>query len=227
MKSTPRIPWSFPDSARDRSHTGLRGRSGSSSDAPTRGALCNPLRASRGSALVLCAEPLGRTRQQLLPVWLCSAFWDLRSDYRQPIALHGRPCSRYEHRSSRRLDGHDGVDFFRHRGLGALCARSIGLSASGEGDLFSLLPVRRNCFRSRIWSADCGSVRYKLLHAASSAMAGGFWNASRGHGRTVLVESYRLPGKLFYSDYPIPGLDLDGCRRCGTDEKSHGSAAWA
>ena len=53
-----------------------------------------------------------------------------------------------------------------------------------------------------------------------SAVAGRSWNTRCLSGRTLLVQSYRVPGKLFYSDYPIRGLHLDAFGRCSTDEGS-------
>ncbi len=223
-KTIPQIPWPFPDSACDCSHPALCGRSRGSGGAPTWGAICNPLRASRRIALVSCAKPNGYTREQLFPVWLCNSFRDLRSHNRQPLALHGCPRCRYEHSPPRRFDRHDCVDPFRQRGLGLVRARSIGVSASREGDQFSQLPIRRSRLRGRIRSAGSGSVRHKPLYAASSTVAGSSWNASRNNRRTLLVQPYRLPGKLFHSDYQIPGRHLDafGCR--STDERPQGSA---
>ena len=183
-----------------------------------------PFAPAEAIALVFCAEPNGCTREQLFPVWLCGAFRDLCSDNRQPPALHGRPRRRHEHRSARRFDRHDRVDSFRQRGLDLVLARRIGVGTSREGDQFSQLPARRSRFRSRIRSVGRGSVRHKPLYAAASAVDGRSWNACWRNRRTLLVQPYRVPGKLFHSDYQIPGHHLDAFGRRSTDERSQRSA---
>ena len=80
-------------------------------------------------------------------------------------------------------------------------------------------------FRGGLRFAGCGSIGHKLLHAASSAVAGSTWNASCHNRRTLLVQPHRISGKLFHSHYQIRGLHLDGLCRCSTDEKSEDSAS--
>src|ERR1700743_278756 len=46
-------------------------------------------------------------------------------------------------------------------------------------------------------------------------------NAACHDWRTVLVEPHCVPGKLFHTEHQIPGFDLDGFCRSGTNEKSH------
>ena len=138
----------------------------------------------------------------------------------QPTACSGCPRCRDEHCPPRRPDRHQRAIPFRHRGLDLVLARCIGLCATREGARFSQLPVRRSLLRRRIRSSGGRSVRHKLLYAASSAVAGGLRHVHCDDRRTLLVESYRLPGKLFHPNYPVSGLHLDDFCRSGTGPKS-------
>ncbi len=47
------------------------------------------------------------------------------------------------------------------------------------------------------------------------------WNGCCNSRRALLIQPYRVPGKLFHSGHQIPGRHLDGCGRRRTDEGIH------